>query len=139
MDSIMSLIKWNKDELFPSLDSMWGDFFNNDFFNRKLELGTKMPVVNVSEKKDSFHFEVAVPGLRKRILILILTISSEKEEEKDGEKVTRKEFSYSSFQRSFQLPENVKADDVSAKYNDGILSLDVPKKETTKSDDKKKN
>lgn len=95
----------------------------------------------------SHLFEISrrVCGLKKEDFMIdldhnILTISSEKKvekEEKEGEKVTRREFSYSSFQRSFQLPDNVKKEDISAEYVDGLLKLTLPKLESPKLESRK--
>lgn len=142
----MSLIKWKKDDLFPTFDALWDDFFNKDLYNRGVELGTRIPAVNVSETDTSYHVEVAIPGYKKEDFNIdidnnILTISSEQKNEKeefDGKKATRREFSYSSFQRSFQIPENVKEESIAASYTDGILKLDLPKTEPAKVKDKKK-
>ncbi|MBA4852979.1 Hsp20/alpha crystallin family protein [Emticicia sp. BO119] len=142
----MSLIKWKKDDLFPTFDSLWDDFFNKDFYNRGVNLGTRIPAVNVSETDTSYHVEVAIPGFKKEDFNIdiennVLTISSEQKNEKEefeGKKATRKEFSYSSFQRSFQIPESVKEDAIAASYKDGILKLDLPKTEPAKAKDKKK-
>lgn len=143
----MSLIKWNDNELFPTFNTMWDDVFTKDFFNKGLDLGTSMPAVNISENEKEFHLEVAVPGLKKEDLEVslennVLTISSETKSESEtkdkDEKVTRKEFSYSSFKRSFRLPENVKNDKVNAEYVDGILKLDIPKTKPTLPEAKKK-
>ena len=142
----MSVIKWKKDDLFPTFDSLWDDFFNKEVFNRGVELGTRVPAVNVSETDTSYHVEVAIPGYKKEDFNIdidnnILTISSEQKnerEEYEGKKTTRREFSYSSFQRSFQLPENVNEDSISASYKDGILKLDLPKTEPAKAKEKKK-
>jgi HSP20 family protein len=95
----------------------------------------------VKENDDEITIEVAAPGLKKDDFKLDydngrLTISSEKEdkfEEKEGEKITRREFSYSSFQRSFSVPETlINADKIAAKYNDGILKVTLPKREEVK-------
>ena len=142
----MSVIKWKKDDLFPTFDSLWDDFFNKEVFNRGVELGTRVPAVNVSETDTSYHVEVAIPGYKKEDFNIdidnnVLTISSEQKNEKeeyDGKKATRREFSYSSFQRSFQLPENVNEDSIAASYKEGILKLDLPKTEPAKAKDKKK-
>lgn len=141
----MSLIKWNSNDLFPSIESIWDNFFNRDFFSKGLDLGTKVPAINTKETDDSFQVEVAVPGMKKEDFKIdldnnILTISSEKKEEKeekDGKKITRREFSYSSFQRSFQLPDNVKEEEISAEYTDGLLKLSIPKTESKKVENKK--
>jgi HSP20 family protein len=95
-----------------------------------------MPAVNVHEDDKSFFLEVAAPGFKKEDFKINfekerLIISSErKEEQKQEGKVTRKEFSYQSFTRSFHVPEeSVDVDQIKAKYEDGILNITLPKKE----------
>ena len=84
---------------------------------------------------------MAVPGMKKsdfniEIENQILTISSEtrteNEKEDDDSNYTRREFGYASFQRSFTLPESVDDDKIEAKYNEGILNIELPKKEEAK-------
>jgi len=95
-----------------------------------------VPAVNVKEDETAFHIEVAAPGLKKEDFALNLnnnhlTISAKQEnssEEKE-DKYTRKEFSYSSFERSFRLPKNVNSELIAAAYTDGILKIDLPKVE----------
>ena len=136
----MSLIKWNKNNLRPSINDLWGDFLNNNLFNTGLQLGTSMPAVNVKETTKGYNLEVAVPGFKKEDFKIdvddnLLTISSEKKEEKEeknGEMVTKREFSYSSFSRSFTLPKNISDESITAQYKDGILHLDIPKDEAKK-------
>jgi HSP20 family protein len=103
-----------------------------------------MPAVNVRESDKDFEIEVAAPGLTKKDFKVtvdngVLTLSSEKEEEKEQKEknYTRREFSYSAFTRSFTLPENVNEEDVKANYQDGILKLNVAKKSITVSKAKK--
>ena len=100
-----------------------------------------MPAVNIREDENNYFLELAVPGMDKKNLKIdinedVLTISSESqnenEESKDG--YTRKEFSYSSFVRSFYIPENVNRDQIEANYKEGILTVSFPKHE----EDKKK-
>lgn len=93
-----------------------------------------LPAVNVKDNTKSFELELAVPGYKKDELKVnvadgMLTISSERKKESEEEKngYTRREFSYSSFRRSFQLPENADGDKVAAHYVDGILKLSIPK------------
>ncbi|MCO6495430.1 MAG: Hsp20/alpha crystallin family protein [Bacteroidetes bacterium] len=132
----MALIKFNNRDLFPTFDNVWDDFFSNDFFNKGVKLGTTIPAVNVKETDREYKLDVAIPGLKKDDFKVhvengILTISSEnkqEKEEKNGEEVTRREFSYSSFSRSFSLPENADENNVNASYEDGILKIDVLKK-----------
>lgn len=136
----MSLIKRNGD--FPSIRSLFTDlmdadrFFDNDTFFRGMR---QVPAVNVSETENEFKVEMAAPGLEKKDFKLemdngILTVSAQKEEEKKEEKknYTRQEFSYSSFSRSFQLPETANADAIDAKYQDGVLHITIAKKEEAK-------
>jgi HSP20 family protein len=112
------------------------DFFDNDrFFDSDWLKKQSVPAVNVKETDKNFKIEVAAPGLSKKDFKItvdngVLTISSEKQEEKEQKEkdYTRKEFSYSSFSRSFTLPENVNEDDVKANYEDGLLKLNITKK-----------
>ncbi|NUO00547.1 MAG: Hsp20/alpha crystallin family protein [Saprospiraceae bacterium] len=134
----MSLIKWNPELSFlPNPPSWMDDFFGDgDWFKPSIK-GVSIPAVNVTESKKAFKLEVGAPGFKKDDFKIevnsgYLTISgehkSEKEEKDDKEeKITRREFSYSKFARSFTLPENVKSDDISAKYEDGILLVTLPK------------
>lgn len=134
----MAIMKYDKNRMFPTFDSLWDNFFDKDYMTKGMELGTKVPAVNVSETEKAFELEVAVPGLKKEDFDIdmdkdILTISAQKQtetEETDQEtkKVTRREFSYSSFSRSFRLPENVDEENISAEYKDGLLHLSIPKK-----------
>ncbi len=116
-------------------------FFGKDLFNEyntPAFAGT-VPAVNVVENEEGFRIEVAAPGLQKSDFKLNLeknqlTISAEKEqkEENKTEKYTRKEFKYSSFQRTFTLPNTVDGDRIEANYADGILSIALPKREEAK-------
>ncbi len=116
------------DEFFSSMNEVIGsDFVNN------------IPAVNVIDTKDAFKMELAAPGLDKGDFELnidknLLTISAEKEatELADGEKITRKEFAYNKFTRTFRLPKSVKTEDISAKYENGVLNITLPKKEEAK-------
>ncbi|HWA35239.1 MAG TPA: Hsp20/alpha crystallin family protein [Cyclobacteriaceae bacterium] len=131
----MSLIKRNSD--WPLLNgSLLSNFFdNNRFFDSSWLKEHNVPAVNVKETDKSFEVELAAPGLTKKDFNIsvddhLLTISSEKKSEKEEKEkgYTRKEFNYSSFSRSFALPENVNENDVKAKYEDGVLKLSLTKK-----------
>ncbi|EAY29550.1 Hsp20/alpha crystallin family protein [Microscilla marina] len=138
----MSLIKWNRDQFLPDFTNVLNELFDDDFFSK----GKYMPAVNIKDNTDDYHIEVAAPGLDKGDFKIsldddVLTISSEKKsehvensEESQGDKptYTRREFSYQSFSRSFTLPKSVKHDDISANYNNGVLSIVVPKEEASK-------
>lgn len=122
----------------PSLlEDFFGDSLINRFFNWD-EYKT-IPAVNIIEGKDEYKIEVAAPGLSKEDFKVevdgnILTISSEKEEKKESkdENVLRREFCYSSFRRSFTLPDDVNVEKIKASHNDGILTVTLPKKEEAK-------
>lgn len=124
----------------PMVTDMLDSFFGNT--PRLLrEEASSVPRVNVSETDDKYKIEVAAPGLSKEDLHLdldgdILTISAEKEEKHEDKaengNYTRREFSYTSFSRSFTLPENANADKIDAQYKDGILNITIPKKEEKK-------
>ncbi len=127
------------------LPDLLGRFFDDDslesWSNRNYsEAGTTLPKVNIKENNDAFDVEVAVPGFDKKDFNIkldngVLTVSSEKKEEKttkDDEKYSRREFSYQSFTRTFTLPELVDGNKISAKYTNGILKINIPKKEEAK-------
>jgi len=116
-----------------------GTVFNDDFFPLMFNHTSSIPAVNIREDDKRFMLDLAVPGIDKQDLKIdinedVLTVSSEtkneSEENKDGYK--RKEFSYSSFCRSFQIPENVNREKIEANYKDGIVSVSLPKFEEEK-------
>jgi HSP20 family protein len=130
---------------YPSLPSLFDRFFDGELmdWNRSnySSTDTTLPAVNVKENEDEFLIDVAAPGLKKEDFKLHydngrLTILSEKKnevEEKDSEKITRREFSYQSFQRSFTVAETVvDAEKIAANYESGILHISLPKREEVK-------
>ena len=135
----MTLVRYQN-----QLPSLFDRFFNNDFEswnkNNFSNTNTTLPSVNIKENKDAFLVEVAAPGFEKSDFKIelnndLLTISSEKEikdEVKDNERISKQEFSYQSFKRAFTLPELVEDDQISAKYENGILAIIIPKKEEAK-------
>ena len=143
----MSLIKWKKrNGMFPSVSSVFDNFFDESAnFFESWRNGSSLPSVNVKDGEKNYSLEVAAPGLSKKDFNIevdkgVLTISSEtkKEDKEETENYTRQEFSYSSFSRSFWLPEEVKEDDIQATYKDGILTVNVPKVTTAKKKTAKK-
>ena len=119
----------NFDELFDELFAHRPNVANKSF----------MPAVNISESEKGYHLDMAIPSFNKEEVKIkveknLLTISGEKKEESTDEtkKVKRKEFSYKSFSRSFTLPENTELDKVEAKYENGILNINIAKKEVQK-------
>lgn len=140
----MTLARLSND-WFPTFPSLVNRFFEGDLMDWNNEnfagSNSTLPAVNVKENDNEYLIEVAAPGLKRSDFKVNydngrLTISSEKRvehEEKDGEKVTRREFSYQSFQRSFTIPETtVAVDKIAAKYEDGILHITLPKREEVK-------
>lgn len=138
----MSLIKFNKNNLpwFNDRISNWldtDDFFSDDFFVKNRNL----PAMNVKENKDDFQIELAVPGFSKEEIEVtieddVLHICAEKSEEaieENEEGYTRKEFTYNKFDRKLQLPKSIdQKEEVKAAYKNGILSLNLSKKEEAK-------
>ena len=124
----MNLIKRQN----PVFTSLIDDLFINQDWNH---ISATVPAANIIEADDHFDIELAAPGKKKSDFTIeldegVLTISSEtetKSTEKDGS-FTRKEFGYSSFKRSFNIPETVSADKISASYKEGILTVSLPKK-----------
>lgn len=117
-----------------------GSIFDDDFFPVMQSRSNSMPAVNIKEDEKRYVLDLAVPGIDKKDLKIdidkdVLTISSETkhESEEDTEGYKRKEFSYTSFCRSFQIPENVNKEKIEAGYKDGILSVELPKLEEEKS------
>lgn len=132
----MTLVSAKNGGLIPSVLS---DFFNADnFFSPRffpLASNETIPSANIKETDGQFTIELAAPGYDKKDFTIkleedVLTIGAEKKAEKLEEKDSyrRKEFSYNSFSRSFTLPKNVDGDKVEASYENGLMTLIVPKK-----------
>lgn len=132
------------------LPSVFDDFFKpwNEWFDNRdlLQNATMVPAVNITEDANQYKLTLASPGLKKDDFSIdvegnMLTISVEKEEdtEEKGERYTRKEYSYSSFKRSFTIPEEVNREKIDATYEDGVLKLTLPKKEESKKPDVSKH
>ena len=127
-----------------TLPTVFEDFFkpwNEWFDNSSSALGRtlNMPAVNITETKEEFKLAFAVPGMKKDDFDVnvdgnMLTVSCEKKESKEEKEhqYTRKEYNYSSFSRSFSLPDEVSKDNIHASYTDGVLYLQLPKKEEAK-------
>jgi HSP20 family protein len=99
------------------------------------------PAVNIKENADNFELEIAAPGLIKedfkvKVEKNILTISAEKDHNAAG--YVKQEFGYHNFQRSFELGERINQEDISARYENGVLHLTLAKKEEAKQKPAKK-
>ncbi|MCK9452468.1 MAG: Hsp20/alpha crystallin family protein [Bacteroidales bacterium] len=132
----MNLIRFNHHPV-SMLSEMMEDFDRN--WLRSSEARPMMPAVNISENEDGFVLELAAPGMQKADFQInldnqVLTISSEKQDESEekNEKYSRREFCYSSFNRSFTLPKSINFDKIKADYKDGVLKVNLPKREDAK-------
>lgn len=132
-----------------NMPSLFNDFFNSPWDSwlgdRVPPRSINVPFVNISEKEDAYQVSMAVPGLKKEDFKIdvegnMLTIKSEKQEEnqEENERFSRQEYSYSSFERCFTLPNEINKEKIEAGYKDGILNIELPKKEKAKMQASKK-
>ncbi|MBT2162092.1 Hsp20/alpha crystallin family protein [Zobellia barbeyronii] len=128
----MSVVKRNN-LAFPAL---MNEIFKPDWFGGMENTNGNAPAVNIKDNEKSFDLELIVPGRKKEDFNIevdneLLTISSEfkNEEEVKEENYTRREFRFSSFKRAFTLPESINVDAIKADYVDGVLKVELPKKE----------
>jgi len=137
----MNLVKRNYSNGYQvPMDQFFKDILGGTQYAQKA-----VPPVNIKETEQSFVIGVVAPGLKKEAFAIeldkkILTISHKSETEKNEEgegKYTRKEFTPTSFKRSFTLPENVNEADINAVYQDGILAITLPKKEEAQQETKR--
>src|SRR6201992_741081 len=136
----MTLVKFNNkanSSLMPGFNDVFDSIFNDTFFNDRMV--TRVPAVNISETENNYHVELAAPGLKKQDFKLNLernnlTISVEQSaDHQDNHKnYSKREYSYSSFVRSFTLPERAHDSRMNATYTDGILRIDIAKREEAK-------
>src|SRR4051812_38666821 len=136
----MSIIKRNG----QSIPALFDDLFSRELFNwgnnNYSSTSTTIPSVNIRETADAYEVEMAAPGMSKQDFKVeldgnVLTISSSKEKnfEDKQQNYTRREFSYESFRRSFELPRNVVDEqNINARYENGVLHLTIPKREEAK-------
>ncbi len=123
------------------LPSIFNDFLNNDWLMDRRN--TTAPAVNIIENDDEYKIEVAAPGMTKEDfkvhinedneLVISMEKHSEEKEEDKKHKGTylRREFSYTQFQQNLLLPDNVEREKISAKVENGVMSIDIPKKKET--------
>lgn len=119
------------------LPSIFNDFFDNEWLEKR---NSTSPAVNIIENEDEFRIEVAAPGMTKEDfhvdvnpdneLVISMEKKNEEKEEDPKKKGTylRREFSYSRFQQSLLLPDNVETEKISAKVEHGVMTIDIPKK-----------
>jgi len=128
----MRIVKYNNNNnnVFPSL---MNEFFNDDFGLNFFNRNYSVPSVNSIENNDSFEIDLAVPGMKKEDFSIelndkILVISSESSNNIENDKMRLNEFNFSSFQRSFRVPDSVDQDKIKANYKNGILKIKLPKR-----------
>lgn len=115
------------------LPSIFNDFFDNNWMEKA---NATAPAINVVESDEDYKVEVAVPGMTKEDFNIHLgdenelVISMEKKvenEDKDNKKYLRREFSYTKFQQSLYLPDNVDKEKITANVANGVLTIELPK------------
>ena len=126
----MRIVKYNNNNVFPSLIN---EFFNYEFGMIFLNKSHSVPSVNSLENNDSFEIDLAVPGMKKEDFTIelndkVLVISSETSNTMENDKMRLNEFNFSSFQRSFRVPDSVDQDKIKANYKNGILKIKLPKR-----------
>lgn len=136
----MTLVKFNngqKREVNPWFNDVFDSLINDSRLADRFV--NKVPAVNIAETENEFHIELAVPGLKKEDFKIsldknILSVSAEKKTENvdESKKYSKREYSYNSFARSFTLPETADYAKIDAEYTDGVLKLNVAKKEEAK-------
>jgi HSP20 family protein len=126
----MNLVHRNTDQLFTSI---FDDFFGSNIFDSRTLKRNHLPSVNILDNEKFFELNLAAPGKNRKDFIIeledqILTISSESFTNNDGsDNFTRQEYRYDDFKRSFRLPDSINTSLIKAKYENGILSISLPK------------
>ena len=137
----MSLVKYNPFRPYRSLpvNNLIDDFFGrsvSDFFGS--DFTSSVPSVNILENDDSYDIQVAAPGLTKADftieldndnLVISATKETKTESEENSGKYTRREFNYSSFNRSFHLSEEIDRESINATYDNGVLTVHLAKRD----------
>jgi HSP20 family protein len=136
----MSLIKFNgnsNNALSTGFNDVFDSLFKDSFLSDRMM--SRVPAVNISETEDHYQIEMAVPGMNKEDFDIkldrnMLTISAEQQSQdiQKNKQYNKKEFSYTSFVRSFALPESADDAQIEATYTDGVLNIQVAKKEEVK-------
>lgn len=127
---MMPVKKYNSQTWLPSI---FNDFFDNEWM---VKANATAPAINVIESDKDYKVEVAAPGMTKNDFTihlsedneLVITMEKKNENNQENKKYLRREFSYSKFQQSLILPDDVEKDKISANVNDGVLTIDLPKR-----------
>ena len=136
----MTLVKFGNGQknypVNPFFNDVFDSILNDTFIGDKLI--SRVPAVNIAENENEFHIELAAPGLKKEDFKInldknVLSVSADKKVENvEGTKFSKREYNYTSFTRSFTLPETVDHSKIDAEYIDGVLKLTVAKREEAK-------
>ena len=137
----MTLVKFNKgnqgNAVNPWVGNLFDSLFNDSFVSDRLT--SRVPAVNIAENKDAYEIELAAPGLNKEDFRInvendVLTISAEKKSEAvdENKRYSKREYSYTSFARSFTLPDSIDHARIDANYKEGVLHITIGKKEEAK-------
>src|ERR1700741_2905317 len=128
----MTLVKFNNkanNSLLPGFNDVFESIFNDTFFNDRMV--SRVPAVNISESENNYHVELAAPGLKKEDFKLNLdrnqlsiSVEQSADHEDKQKNYSKREYSYSSFVRSFTLPERADHAEIEARYVDGVLKID---------------
>jgi|ERR1051325_9936015 HSP20 family protein len=148
----MTIMKWKrpqngmsrKDELFPAFPSLLDEFFRTDDLlggrSWTDEFTKDLPAVNIKQNPEDFELELSLPGYGKDNIrvnvegdMLVISGESKTGKEEKDDRFTRREFGMSSFKRTFTLPDGVDPEKIAAKYEDGILRVNIGKKENAHS------
>ena len=114
------------------LPSLFNDFFDTDWMPRT---NVTSPAINVLEEENLYKVEAAVPGMTKEDInihltddnVLVIAMEKKNQEEEKDKKYLRREFSYSKYEQSLILPDDVEKEKISAKVTDGVLTIELPK------------
>jgi HSP20 family protein len=138
---MMTLVKFSPEKknsaLLPGFNDIFESVLGDTFFSDRRV--NSLPAVNISECKEAYYLELAAPGLKKEDFkielkgdLLSISTAHQSEQDAEGRTYNRKEYSYSAFQRTFTIPDGADADKIQAAYTDGVLRLELPKKEEQK-------
>ncbi|MEP6648262.1 MAG: Hsp20/alpha crystallin family protein [Saprospiraceae bacterium] len=138
----MTLVKFNPEKrnngsLLPGFNDVFDSILNDTFFNDRLV--TRVPAANISESADHYHVELAAPGLKKEEFkisldrnVLNVSVARQRDIRDEQKNYSKREFSYSSFVRAFTLSDSANAESIEAAYTDGVLKIDIAKREEAK-------
>jgi HSP20 family protein len=136
----MTLVKFNKNAknaLLPGFNDVFESIFNDTFFNDRII--NRVPAVNLSESLEGYHIELAAPGLNKQDFkinveenVLNIFVEQVTGNNIGDRKYNKREYSYNSFVRSFTMPEQADHDRIEAAYENGVLRVDIAKREEAK-------